>query len=104
MTGWPSNLQTSISRAIGQFSRYYKKIYIGISVHPKERFKQHVRDNEPPYKWERCVVLYKTPSERNSNIMEGFFVKDRRTVNKSLVWSHQSRESYFYVLLAEKKN
>lgn len=104
MTGWPKDVTTCVNRAIGQYSRYYKYIYIGISVHPRERFAQHLRYNEPPYDWERCIVVYKTTSEKNVNMLEGEFIHDARTVNKSIVWSHEpeNKLKYLYIMLANK--
>ena len=102
ITGWPNtDLQNHISRVIGQYSRYYKYIYVGITCRPKERLNEHCRDDR--FIWERCVIKYKSDSERNVNIIEGWFIHDDRTVNKYIGWSHlPCNPCYLYILLGNK--
>jgi len=103
VTGWPNkDLRNHISRVIGQYARNYKYIYVGITSRTEKRLGEHWRDDR--FIWERCVIKYKSESERNVNIIEGWFINDDRTVNKYIGWSHlKDSPCYLYILLGNKK-
>lgn len=102
-TGWPKKLRRSISTSIGLFHKNYKYIYVGITDRPWERWGEHIREDQ--YDWERCILLYKTISDKNVNMFEGFFINDERTVNIYPGWSHMKEGAvhYLYILLAKRR-
>ena len=64
-SGHPSEVVTTLNRALGQFSRWHGTIYIGVTGSPTLREKSHERNG-----WGEMVYLYRTGSRNNAYDME----------------------------------
>jgi hypothetical protein len=58
-TGSIYKVSGSLTRSIGQYSRHYTKIKIGITNSPTRRLKEHSRNIT---KWDLMVIKYATTS------------------------------------------
>jgi hypothetical protein len=58
-TGTDNHVLESLNRSMGQYTRRYKKVKIGITNNPEKRRKEHIRDS---LDWDWMIVKYKTSS------------------------------------------
>lgn len=58
-TGSMNNVAKSVTRSIGQYSRNYKNIKIGITCSPERRLREHEKSGT---KWDKMIVKYRTTS------------------------------------------
>lgn len=71
LTGYPSNVVSSLNRRIGQYKRNYNYLKVGITGRPPtDRWNEHVRIR----KWSRMIILYQTSSINFANTMETWLV------------------------------
>jgi len=62
-----NSIRKKLNRSIGQYTRYYKKIKIGISCNPERRKNEH---NISGKGWRKMIILYKTTSKKYIDSLE----------------------------------
>lgn len=58
-TGSNNEVIESLIRSVGQYTRHYKSVKIGITHNPDRRSNEHARST---MRWKKMVVKYKTSS------------------------------------------
>ena len=93
--GWPKNIITRLNISAGLYRRNYKFVKIGITSDPESRFTKHKQSCK--YNWEKMVVVYKTTSIKNANVVEKWFIENRPyLVNKWTGYSNMCDSQYYY--------
>jgi antirestriction protein ArdC len=54
-----TDIKTSLNRALGQYSRYYNKLRIGITIDPDRRWAESEHES-----WRKMIILYETTSKK----------------------------------------
>lgn len=100
-TGMPSIVIKELNRSIGQYKRHWTDLKIGITGRdPNERFSEQLEN----YSWSKMVVLYRTSSQRNANILEKWLIEthQRDLINQKPGGGSELApfgHNYLYILL-----
>jgi len=71
---WTGSIHTvtqSLIRSVGQYTRNYKTVKVGITNHPIRRSQQHSKGQ---FRWKRMIVKYKTTSITNIKTLEKILI------------------------------
>ena len=70
-----NQLEESLRRALGQYIRRYGKIYVGMTVDPERRAKQHDRRGlSDEHGWSSLIVVWRTTSRRDVKRAENMLI------------------------------
>lgn len=73
--GHLNQLEESFRRALGQFIRRYGNIYVGMTVDPERRAKEHDRSGlSEEHGWSSLIVIWKTTSYRSAQRAERMLI------------------------------
>ena len=73
--GHLNQLEERLRRALGQFIRRYGNIYVGVSIQPEERAKQHdKRGLSEERGWSALIVIWRTTSRKNAKRAENMLI------------------------------
>lgn len=70
-TGSINEVTESLIRSVGQYTRYYNKVKIGITNNPERRAREHQKSS---LRWQKMVVKYKTSSVNFINRLEKILI------------------------------
>ena len=70
-TGSINEVSESLIRSVGQYTRYYGKVKIGITNNPERRMREHQRSS---IRWGKMVVKYRTSSVNFINQLEKLLI------------------------------
>ena len=67
--------EESLRRALGQYIRRYKPVYVGMTVNPERRAKEHDRRGlSEEHGWSSLIVIWRTTSYRDAQKAERILV------------------------------
>lgn len=99
-TGSINHVKESLIRSVGQYTRHYRKVKIGITNDPERRAKEHQRGSD---KWDKMVVKYETSSVNFINQIERVLIEYHWGYIKNKVGGGGGPDGvgpyYLYVLL-----
>lgn len=99
-TGSLNIVKASLIRSVGQYTRRYKKVKIGITDNPERRTKNHEKSD---IKWVKMVVKYQTNSVNFINQMEKILIEHHyefvENINAGGGGPNGSPPYYLYLLL-----
>ena len=70
-TGSINEVTEYLIRSIGQYTRYYNKVKVGITNMPERRAREHQKSS---LRWRKMVVKYKTSSVNFINRLEKILI------------------------------
>ena len=70
-TGSINEVTESLIRSVGQYTRHYKGVKIGITNNPERRAGEHSRSGK---RWKKMVIKYKTTSINFINRIEQILI------------------------------
>ncbi|GAB5565176.1 MAG: hypothetical protein Wins2KO_22390 [Winogradskyella sp.] len=71
-TGSINEVKVSLIRSVGQFTRHYRNVKIGITNNPERRVSEYKRDSR---RWNKMIVKYKTSSINFINQLEKILIE-----------------------------
>lgn len=99
-TGSLNEVTESLIRSVGQYTRNYKGVKVGITNNPKGRCSAHSRSN---FRWKKMIIKYKTSSVNYINQIEKIIIEHHWDYIKNKVGGGGGPDGqgpyYLYVLL-----
>ncbi len=100
-TGSLNIVKESLIRSVGQYTRHYSKVKVGITNNPEARTSKHKKN---PEKWNTMVVKYRTSSANFVNQLEKIIIDHHWDYIKNEVGggggpNAEEGPYYLYVLL-----
>jgi hypothetical protein len=99
-TGSINEIIETLIRGIGQYTRHYSHVKIGITNNPSRRFQEHSRSGD---NWKRMIIKYKTSSINFIKQIETILIDNHWDYVRNKVGGGGGREGmkpyYLYVLV-----
>ena len=104
-SGWPSRLESRLTRRIAALTRRSSAFKVGITNWPERRKRQYERDH--PRHCSEMVVLYETASHRNASRLESLLIDynwDRYELRNEIGGGGGRRgEGWYYLYVVRRR-